>query len=78
VIGLIALGVLRLARGAGDGHIQPKNPEVKKLMDQAFLVGEDLKRQADATTYLKRAIEIDPKYAPAWAWLFADYTNACK
>jgi serine/threonine protein kinase len=67
----VSVGTIVVRRG--DSHIEPKNPEVKKLMDAALGVGYALDRQDDAAELFKKAIDLDPAFAPAWAGYFMCY-----
>jgi serine/threonine protein kinase len=74
-VALVLLIVLALFRTLGDGHVKPKDPETKKLMEQADYIADDPKRLAEATELYQKAITREPDFSPAWHRLFGVYFN---
>jgi tetratricopeptide (TPR) repeat protein len=71
VFALAAAGIACLGHGAG--HIQPKDPKVKKLMDQAWFLSYDITKADKLAKLCRDAIALEPDYAPAWAGLLSAY-----
>jgi serine/threonine protein kinase len=69
---LIVLATFLLLRSRGDGHIQPKDPQIKILMEQADSVAEDATRSAEAIERYRQIISLDEDFAPAWSGLFGE------
>ena len=73
LVSLIVMGTTLVVHKGETGLIEPKNPEVKKLVSQAFLFTEGFPRNHDAVKLYKQATELEPDFAPAWAGLVVAY-----
>jgi len=73
VVALVLIGVLRFARTGGDEHPRSKNREVNRLMDQANVESYDIAQAPKVIESYKKAVGLDPDFAPAWAGLFTAY-----